>query len=45
MATYTGQRITWEMAMNSQEDLTPERYEWGDVKVAPVAMPGLTKFV
>ncbi|MDX1945630.1 MAG: Gfo/Idh/MocA family oxidoreductase [Pirellulaceae bacterium] len=45
MATYTGQRITWEMAMNSQENLSPERYEWGDVKVAPVAMPGKTKFV
>jgi predicted dehydrogenase len=45
MATYTGQRITWEMAMNSQEDLTPERYEWGDVKVPAVAMPGITKFV
>src|SRR5262249_17846037 len=29
MATYTGQVITWEMAMNSQEDLTPPRYEFG----------------
>ena len=44
MATYTGQEITWEMAMNSQEDLTPARYEWGDIKVPEVAMPGKTKF-
>jgi predicted dehydrogenase len=45
MATYTGQKITWEAALNSQENLTPERYEWGDVKVPEVAMPGKTKFV
>jgi predicted dehydrogenase len=44
MATYTGERITWDMAMNSQENLTPETYEWGDVKVPEVAMPGKTKF-
>jgi myo-inositol 2-dehydrogenase / D-chiro-inositol 1-dehydrogenase len=45
MATYTGQTINWDQAMNSTEDLTPESYEWGDVKVAGVAMPGITKFV
>ena len=44
MATYTGQRITWEQAINSQENLSPERYEWGDVKTPKVAMPGITKF-
>ncbi len=45
MATYTGQNITWEQAMNSTEDLTPAAYEWGEVKVPGVAMPGITKFV
>ena len=25
MAAYTGQQITWEMALNSKEDLTPPR--------------------
>ena len=30
MATYTGQVITWEMALNSKEDLTPAKYEFGD---------------
>ena len=28
MAAYTGQAITWDMAMNSQEDLTPPAYDW-----------------
>jgi predicted dehydrogenase len=45
MASYTGQVITWEMAMNSKEDLSPPRYEFGPLPVAPVAMPGLTRFV
>jgi hypothetical protein len=46
MCTYTGQRITWEEALNSKLDMTPETYEWGDVKLPPevlaVAMPGRT---
>lgn len=45
MACYTGKEITWEQAMNSQENLTPEKYEWGPLAVAPVAMPGLTEFI
>jgi hypothetical protein len=49
MATYTGQRITWEQAMQSQLDLTPKRYEWGPVElpeeVQQVALPGKTRFV
>ncbi len=45
MATYTGKLITWEMALNSKEDLTPPKYEFGPLPVAPVAMPGVTKFM
>jgi predicted dehydrogenase len=46
MAAYTGQAITWEMALNSKEDLTPPAYDWdAPLPVAPVAMPGITKFV
>ncbi len=45
MAAYTGQEITWEMALNSKEDLTPARYEWGRIATPPVAMPGVTRFV
>ena len=44
MASYTGQTITWEDALNSREDLTPARYEWGALPVAPVAQPGITQF-
>ncbi|HEY7425674.1 MAG TPA: Gfo/Idh/MocA family oxidoreductase [Gemmataceae bacterium] len=44
MATYTGQVITWDMALNSKEDLTPPAYEFGPLAVAPVARPGVTKF-
>ena len=45
MATYTGQEITWEMALNSKEVLGPEKYEWGPAPAVRIAMPGLTKFV
>ncbi len=44
MATYTGQVITWDMALNSQEDLTPPAYEFGPLPVRPVARPGFTKY-
>jgi hypothetical protein len=44
MATYTGQEITWNMAWNSKEDLTPPRYEWGELATPEVAVPGITKF-
>jgi myo-inositol 2-dehydrogenase / D-chiro-inositol 1-dehydrogenase len=45
MATYTGQLITWENALNSREDLSPPRYEWGPLPVREVARPGITPFV
>jgi predicted dehydrogenase len=45
MATYTGQNISWEQALNSKEDLTPPKYEFGPLPVAEVAKPGVTKFV
>ncbi len=45
MATYTGQEITWEMALNSKQDLSPPRYEFGSLPVPVVAQPGITKFV
>jgi predicted dehydrogenase len=45
MAAYTGQLITWDMALNSQEDLTPPSYDWDmALPVPPVAAPGVTKF-
>jgi len=45
MSTYTGQEITWDMAMNSKEDLSLPRYKFGPLPVPPVARPGITRFV
>jgi predicted dehydrogenase len=44
MASYTGKKITWEQAMNSQEDLTPPAYAWGPLPKPAVALPGVTRF-
>ncbi|MGV3772416.1 MAG: Gfo/Idh/MocA family protein [Verrucomicrobiales bacterium] len=45
MAAYTGQIITYEQALNSQEKLGPLEFSWDmSVPVPPVAIPGLTKF-
>jgi len=52
MATYSGQEITWEQALNSPLDLSPERYAWDANPVVmpdadgyyPVAIPGKTKY-
>lgn len=44
-AAYTGKRITWKQMLASREVLRPKEYAWGPLDVAPVAMPGKTKFV
>ena len=44
MAAYTGQEVTWEQAMNSQEKLVPDQLDWNmKLDIAPMAMPGVTK--
>ena len=45
MSAYTGQKLTWEAAMNSQENLMPATCEWGAAPDARIAKPGITKFV
>src|SRR5262249_5407745 len=45
MAAYTGKEITWQMALNSKEDLSPKKYEWGQIETPAIAIPGKTKFV
>ncbi|MAV34041.1 MAG: oxidoreductase [Planctomycetaceae bacterium] len=42
-ACYTGQTITSQDMLNSTFDMSPNRYEWGDVTLPRVAMPGQTK--
>lgn len=43
-ACYTGEKITWEQAMNSKQDLSPKAYAWSDTAIPAVATPGTTKF-
>jgi predicted dehydrogenase len=44
MAAYTGQEVTWEDAMNSQEKLVPDALDWKmKLSISPMAMPGVTK--
>ena len=44
MAAYTGQEISWEEAMNSQEKLVPDELDWKmKLDILPMAMPGFTK--
>lgn len=46
MAAYTGQTITWEMAMNSTQQLFPDHLDWnGTFEPTPMPLPGKTKFV
>jgi predicted dehydrogenase len=45
MAAYTGQRITWEEALNSKDDLAPDDLAWNDsFPIRPIAQPGVTPF-
>lgn len=46
MAAYTGQELTWEQGMQSQERRFPEALRWDmPLDVPPLARPGVTKFV
>jgi myo-inositol 2-dehydrogenase/D-chiro-inositol 1-dehydrogenase len=46
MSAYTGKRVTWDMALNSKEELFPSKLDWHMKLDTPaVAVPGTTKFV
>lgn len=45
MAAYTGQSVTWDQALDSEERLGPSEYDWSSLEVAPVALPGRTPLV
>ncbi len=45
MATYTGQEITWEQALASEQDLSPAKYAWGPAPKVEAWLPGITEFV
>jgi len=46
MAAYTGQMITYEQALGSQESLAPKNMAWdAEIATPTVAIPGLTQFI
>jgi predicted dehydrogenase len=45
MAAYTGQIVTWDQAMGSEQQLVPTEFAWGEAPSRPVPVPGVTKFV
>ena len=46
MSAYTGRELKWDWVMNkSKLDLTPPKYEMGDLPVPPVAIPGKTELI
>jgi hypothetical protein len=46
MSAYTGRALKWDWAMNASKlDLSPGKYEFGDLPVRPVAVPGKTRLI
>lgn len=45
MSTYTGKTVTWEQAMNSKLDLSPDTYAFTDLPVREVSVPGKTPLI
>jgi len=46
MSAYTGRALKWDWAMNASKlDLSPPKYEFGDLPTRPVAIPGKTQLV
>jgi len=50
MSAYTGRKIYWDhkslpSLMQSQLDLSPKEYKFGDIEMRPIAIPGITKHV
>ena len=45
MSAYTGKEVTWEQAMNSELDLSPDSYSFGPLPTPEVAIPGRTPLI
>lgn len=44
MSCYTARTVKWDWLMKkSQLDLSPPKYEFGELKVQPVATPGFIR--
>ncbi|HKJ67770.1 MAG TPA: Gfo/Idh/MocA family oxidoreductase [bacterium] len=46
MSCYTGQTVDWDWVLNeSQLDLSPPAYAFGDLEIRPEAVPGMSRLV
>jgi predicted dehydrogenase len=46
MSAYTGRALKWDWALNASKlDLTPPAYQFGDLPMPPVAVPGKTQLI
>jgi len=46
MSAYTGRALKWDWAMNASKlDLSPPKYEFGDLEMRPMAIPGKTQLI
>jgi predicted dehydrogenase len=46
MSAYTGRALKWDWAMKASKlDLRPPKYEFGDLPMPPVAIPGKTSLI
>ncbi len=46
MSCYTGKEVTWDWVMNkSRLDLSPPKYEFGDLNIRPVSIPGFSPLI
>jgi hypothetical protein len=43
-AAYTGRVITPSAVLDSKQDLSPPKYEFGPLEMPPVPVPGVTRF-
>jgi myo-inositol 2-dehydrogenase/D-chiro-inositol 1-dehydrogenase len=43
-SAYSGKTIDWDSALESKLDLSPAKFEFGPLPVAPVPLPGKYKF-
>ena len=45
-SAYSGMKITWDMIMNSQQDLQPKDFDYKkQMEPMPLPVPGVYKFV
>lgn len=45
MSAYTGKAVTWDEALNSKQNLLPEKLAFGPLPTPPVAVPGQTELI